>query len=395
MASVMNAARGYIIKGPSTFSTTVPSVFNGAFFGVPHNGPYSTGVTVLGGTQNRNLLGNPYPSAIDADLLYAANSTVLQGNFFFWTHNTPIAANVYNANDYATYNATGGTGTAATTSGVNLTVPNGNIAAGQGFFVQGLASGTVNFDNSMRLTGLNNEFFRSSNAQQTNAIEKHRIWLNIINQQGAYKQMLLGYVEGATNAIDNAFDAEVTEAGNIVSLYSLNNNKKLTIQGRALPFDVTDEVPLGFRTSVAGDYAIELENFDGLFEEGQTIYLEDKWSNVIHNLNESNYTFSTASGTFDDRFEVQFVDGTLSVDNPIANSNAIVVYKNNETIFINSSSLTMKEVKLFDIRGRLITAKSDILASEVSFVNLNVANQMILVQITTTDGALVTKKVAY
>lgn len=393
-ASVMNAAQGYIIRAPGTHSTTVPSVFTGAFYGVPHNGDYSIGVTVSG-IQNRNLLGNPYPSAIDADLLYAANNTVLQGNFFFWTHNTPITANVYNANDYASYNATGGTGTAATTTGINTTIPTGNIAAGQGFFVQGLASGTVNFDNTMRLTGSNNLFFRSPNAQTISTIEKHRIWLNIINQQGAYKQMLLGYVQGATNELDNAFDAELTEAGNVVSLYSINTTKKLTIQGRALPFDVTDEIPLGFRTSVPGSYSIQLENFDGLFEEGQTVYLEDKWLNVIHNLKESNYDFTTETGTFDDRFEVQFMNETLGVSTPADASNAIVVYKNNETIFINSSNLTMSEVKLFDIRGRLITAKQDILASEVRFENLNVANQLILVQITTTDGAVVTRKVAY
>ncbi|UPQ80772.1 GEVED domain-containing protein [Flavobacterium azooxidireducens] len=394
-ASVMNAAKGYIIRAPGTHSTTVPSVFTGSFYGVPHNGPYSIGI-VVSGTQNRNLLGNPYPSAIDADLLYAANNTVLQGNMFFWTHNTPITANNYNSNDYAVYNASGGAGTAASPNpGVNPNVPNGNIAAGQGFFVQGLASGTVNFDNTIRLSGSNNLFYRSANAQQLKSLEKHRIWLNIINQQGAYKQMLLGYIEGATNELDNAYDAELTEAGNVVSLYSLNSDKKLTIQGRTLPFNVNDEVPLGFRTSVPGAYSIELENFDGLFEEGQIVYLEDKWLNVIHNLNESNYNFTTETGTFEDRFEVQFTNGTLGVTNPTDASNAIVVYKNSETIFINSSNLMMAEVKLFDIRGRLITAKQDILATEVSFANLNIANQMILVQITTTDGVILTKKVAY
>ncbi|RAR46262.1 GEVED domain-containing protein [Flavobacterium lacus] len=393
-ASVMEAARGYIIRAPGTFSATVPAVFTGGFYGVPHNGPYSRSITVAG-LQNRNLLGNPYPSAIDADLLYAANTTVLQGNFFFWTHNTPITANVYNANDYAAYNATGGTGTAATTTGVNTSIPNGNIAAGQAFFVQGLASGTVNFDNTMRLTGLNNLFFRSANAPQVNVVEKHRMWLNIINQQGAYKQMLLGYVQGATNALDNGFDAEVTEAGNVVSLYSLNATKKLTIQGRALPFDINDEVPLGFRTTIPGNFAIELENFDGLFAEGQTIYLEDKWLNIVHNLNEGNYNFTTEVGTFDDRFEVQFVDETLSLNNPIEASNAIVVYKNNATIFVNSGSLAMKDVRLFDVRGRLITEKTGINGTEVNFANLNVANQLILVQITTLEGSVVTKKVAY
>lgn len=394
-ASVMNAAQGYIIRAPGTFSATVPSVFTGAFYGVPHNGPYSIGITVSG-AQDRNLLGNPYPSAIDADLLYLANTGVLQGNMFFWTHNTPITANNYNANDYATYNATGGAGTAASPNpGVNPNVPTGNIAAGQGFFVQGLTSGTVNFDNTMRLAGLNNLFYRSPDAPVINVVEKHRIWLNIINQQGAYKQMLLGYVQGATNALDNAYDAELTEAGNVVSLYSLNADKKLTIQGRALPFDIYDEVPLGFRTSVAGNYSIELENFDGLFDEGQTVYLEDKWLNIIHNLNEGNYNFITEAGTFDNRFEVQFLNETLGLENPDADANAVIVYKNNETIFVNSPGVMMTEVKLYDMRGRLITMKKDILTAEVSFTNLNMANQLILVQITTVDGIVQTRKVAY
>ncbi|MBC8884219.1 hypothetical protein H9X57_15205 [Flavobacterium piscinae] len=56
---------------------------------MPHNGPYSIGITVSG-TQNRNLVGNPYPSAIDADLLYAANNTVLQGNMFFGHITLPL-----------------------------------------------------------------------------------------------------------------------------------------------------------------------------------------------------------------------------------------------------------------------------------------------------------------
>lgn len=394
-ALTMDAAKGYIIRSPGTFSPTVPAVFTGGFYGVPHNGPYSIGITVAG-AQDRNLVGNPYPSAIDADLLYAANNTVLQGNMFFWTHNTPITANNYNANDYATYNATGGAGTAASPNpGVNPSVPTGNIAAGQGFFVQGLASGTLFFNNTMRLTGLNNLFYRSSNAASLPTVQKHRIWLNIINDQEAYKQMLIGYVQGATNEIDNAFDAEITETGNVVSLYSINTDKKLTIQGRALPFDTNDEVPVGFRTTVPGSYSIELENFDGLFEDGQDIYLEDKLLNVIHNLKESNYTFTTEAGTFEERFEVQFVNETLGVNNPNVVSNAIIVYKNSETIFINSSNFTMTNVKLFDVRGSLIAEKKDVNASEVSFANLNVANQMLLVQITTQEGEVVTRKVAY
>lgn len=394
-ASVMDAARGYIIRAPWTMSTTIPSVWSGEFYGTPHNGTYTEDV-VLSGNGDRNLLGNPYPSAIFADDLYNENSSVLNGNFYFWTHNTPITANNYNANDYATYNGVGGVGTAAPTTGVNTTVPSGNIAAGQGFFVGAAATGTVNFNNTIRVYGNNNQFYRSGGIKvQTESVEKHRLWINLINNQGAYKQTLIGYIQGATNERDLRFDADVTEAGNSVSIYSLLNQDKLTIQGRALPFQVTDVIPMGVRTTLAGEYTIQLENFDGLFAQGQNVYLEDKLLGIVHDLKQGDYTFSTTGGTINDRFEIQFEEGALSVNNPKDLSNAIIVYKNNEIIFVNAGNEIMTEVKLFDARGRLITTKSNIQTSEVQFDGLQVANQLLLIQITTEKGEKVTKKIAY
>lgn len=394
-ASVMDAARGYIIRAPNTISTTVPAPWAGEFFGTPHNGQYTEGV-VLSGNGDRNLLGNPYPSAISADDLYAENSSVLVGNFYFWTHNTPITANNYNANDYATYNGVGGVGTAAPTTGVNTSAPTGNIGAGQGFFVDAAATGTVFFNNTIRLAGSNGQFFRPGGpTNQSQSIEKHRLWVNIANNQGAYKQALIGYLTGATNERDMRYDAELTEAGNTVSIYSLLNQDKLTIQGRALPFQVADVIPLGVRTTLAGEFTIQLENFDGIFAEGQNIYLEDKLLGIVHDLKAGDYTFSTTGGTIDDRFEIQFEEGALSVNNPKDLSNAIIVYKNSDVIYVNAGNEIMTDVKIFDARGRLITSKADIQTSQVEFNGLQVANQLLLIQITTQNGEKTTKKVAY
>ncbi len=55
----------------------------------------------------------------------------------------------------------------------------------------------------------------------------------------------------------------------------------------------------------------------------------------------------------------------------------------------------MKEVKIFDIRGRLVAEKTSINATDVQFSNLNTAQQVLLVQITTEEGVVVTKKVIY
>ena len=389
---LMEAAKGYIIRAPNTISTTVPAPWNGEFYGRLRNGSYSIPISVngmvAGVDQNRNLLGNPYPSAIDADLLWAENSSTLTGNFYFWTHNTPSTGQTYTANDYAQYNASGGTGTSSGSGGVNNTPPDGNIAAGQGFFAEGLSSGLVTFNNTIRIAGNNGLFYRSSQS-----IEKHRVWLNVLNNQGAFKQTLVGYIEGATNERDLRFDGEYVETGNVVALYSLLNQEKLTIQGRALPFMDTDEVPLGFKTTIDGTFQIQLADFDGLFTQGQGIYLEDKLLNVIHDLRTGDYSFATNAGTFEDRFELQFINSTLSV--PTFNEEMVVVYKNNQTIFINSGVTEMKQVRVMDLRGRLIAEKDQINATEVNFSNLNSAQQVLLVQITTVDGTVVTKRVIY
>lgn len=389
----MEAAKGYIIRAPNTISLSVPAPWSGEFYGRLRNGSYSMGVfdngLVAGVEQNRNLLGNPYPSAIDADLLWSENAATLSGNFYFWTHNTPSNGQIYDADDYAQYNATGGVGTsAAINSGINNVAPNGYIAAGQGFFAEAIVDGTVTFNNTIRVAGNNDLFYR--NAQ---GIEKHRVWLNVVNSQGAFKQMLVGYIEGATNDRDTRFDGEYVETGNVVALYSLVNEERLAIQGRALPFVDTDEVPLGFKTTIDGPFQIQLADFDGLFTEGQGIYLEDKVLNVIHDLRAGDYSFTTNAGTFEDRFELQFRNETLGV--PTFNENAVVVYKNNQTIFINSGVIEMKQVKLMDLRGRLIAEKDQINNTTTSFSELNAAQQVLLVQITTTDGKVVTKKVIY
>lgn len=399
--SLMTPGKGYIIRAPEghpTTPTTYTAEFDGGHLtppdGVPNNGVYTQ--PVYGpGPNNFNLLGNPYPSAIDADLFYSANMGVMDGSFYFWTHNTPINPLQYTQSDYAIYNSTGGTGTGTAGGGTgNTSVPNGNIAAGQGFFIKGTANGTVTFNNSMRLVGLNNQFFRMPGIAAKQVIEKHRVWLDIRNSQGAYKQTLVGYVAGATNEKENAFDADAADTGTLVNLYSLVGAEKTAIQGRALPFDPSDEVPLGYKSTTAGQLEITLHNFDGLFS-AQNIYLEDKLLNVIHDLKAGSYIFVTEAGTFDNRFVLRYTDTALSISDQQLHPDAVVVYKNAEGIQIMASNLIMKEVRIFDVRGRLLLTRDSINASQTTISNLQAQEQVLIVQITTHDNKKVNKKIVY
>ncbi len=399
-ATAMSAGIGYIVRAPdiAPFNTVTRNVFNGVFTGVPNTGTLTT--PIFGATNQFNLIGNPYASAIYASDLMddPLNVGVMDATLYLWTHNTPIASNNYIENDYAIYNYMGGVGTRAAISAGNINVPNGKIASGQSFLVKGIANGVVTFKNDMRVpagTNNNDQFFRAVNPSPT-AVQHvaNRIWLDVTNTQGAYKQTMVGYAENATNEIDRGYDSPFVDIGNATLLYSHVNGDKFSIQGKPMPFLDTDIVPLGFKSTVVDSFTITLSDFDDLFT-AQNIYLEDTFLNVIHDLKASNYTFVSEIGTFDTRFILRYTDSALGIDNPAFNQNSVIVYKNGQGLHINSGAMNMQDVVIYDIAGRLLASQKDVNQTTTSFTTLPTTEQVLLVKITGENGGVVTKKVVY
>ncbi len=395
--TTMGIGKGYIIRVPDVGfnpSPGVPLNHTLNFIGVPNNGTYTT--PIAGGANELNLIGNPYPSAISAASFVTdvANSSVVDATLYFWTHNTPMSGGIYTSNDYAVWNILGGVAThPATNSGVNNTTPNGYINSGQGFFIKGLSAGNATFKNSMRVSGNNSQFFKSATASaaSTSAPASSRIWLDILNPEAqAFKEMLVGYVEGGTSGMDRGFDSEMVDIGNTIALYTMVADKKLTIQGVGLPFTESDMIPLGFKSTVDGTQTISLANVDGLFEN-QALYLEDKTLNIIQDLKQGNYTFTSLAGTFEDRFVLRFTNTALGV--PTFSEGSVVVYKNLDGIHINSGVTQMKKVVIFDVTGRVIASRSNLNSNETLFTNITASSQLLLVQITSEDGVTITKKI--
>lgn len=393
--SLMNPGKGYIIRAPNNFDATTPAVFNGQFYGVPNNGVISTPIVV--GTGDVNIIGNPYPSALNIDAFFDYNGIttgtgVIDKTIYLWTHNTAVSGNNYTNSDYAVYNYMGGVGTTGA-PGSNNAVPTGKVASGQSFFIKGLANGSAVFNNSMRVIGNNNQFYKST-TQGIAGSDRSRVWLELFNTQGAYKQTLIGYAAGATNAFDSGYDGELVDGGSAVLLYSKLAPKNLAIQGRGLPFNENDVIPLGFKVTAAGSYEIKLSNFDGIFDT-QKVYLEDLLLGVIHDLKDSNYSFVSASGTFDTRFVLRFTSSALATNSAVFTDNSVVVYKQNETIHVNTGLETMREVQIYDVRGSLLYSKNNINSTDLSVLNLASSQQILLVTVTSTDGRVVTKKLIF
>lgn len=141
----------------------------------------------------------------------------------------------------------------------------------------------------------------------TSAFEnnKHRVWLNLTNTEGLFKQILIAYVEGATNGWDHGYDAITMDANRYADFYTINEGQKLAIQGRALPFTLSDIVALGYRSAIAGELTISIDHADGNLIN-QNIYVEDKKTGAMHNLRKGSYTFSSSVGTFTERFVIRY-----------------------------------------------------------------------------------------
>ena len=397
-SATMTPGKGYIIRGPQNYDVTTRLPFTGTFVGVPNNGTITTPTIYSGTSEIYNLIGNPYPSALDANLFLRdpLNIPVVDGTIYLWTHNTPVTNLAYNYSDYAVYNYLGGTATyAAPSGGLNTNKPNGYIASGEAFFIKGLTTGGVaTFKNSMRIAGNNNQFFKNSATPTTvNTEEKHRIWLGVNDLQGSYKETLVGYVSGATSGLDRGFDGELLSQTQ-ACIYTLAGTTALSIQGRPLPFEVSDEVPVGFHADTDGTFTISLVDFDGLFSN-QDIYLEDKLLNVIQDIKASNYSFASNSGTFDNRFVLRYTNSALNTNATIFSEESVIVFKNNQKIMVNAHNTILDTVEIFDIRGRELFKQKNINSSQFEVTNFISSQEILLVRVTSVDGRIVTKKIIY
>lgn len=403
----MIAGKGYIVRAPNGYpSTGTGNVFSGAFEGVPNNGLIS--VPAQGELEKWNLIGNPYPAAIDIDKFLIANSSILEGSIRLWTHNTlPSAipsypgfstqALNYSSDDYATYNLTGSIGIPADNTGANNTSPGQFVGAGQSFMVAGNggSSDNVIFNNDMRkkVTDYDNsQFFRYGTVNHAQA-EKNRLWLEVIHQNGKFNQTLVGFVQGATNDLDWGYDTKFRHTGD-VKIYTIVGESKLAIQGKSLPFNTSENIPVGLTTALSGEFLLNLYQFDGLFEN-QEVYLFDKYNNTIHNIKEGVYAFTSMPGTFDDRFELQFTNEILSL-NPIINSNnTILCYVNNSQIIIKSKDSDIQSIQVFDSSGRLLFDKSNMNHTEVVITDVAKNNQLLVVQVTTVEDIKSINKIIF
>ena len=365
-----------------------PAITRGTYQGADYAG--TNGVTITRFGDNWNLVGNPYPSAINA-IDFLALNTNIEGAVRIWTHNTTLSAAIpnpfygsfvanYTPNDYITYNALG------TTSGPAGF--NGFIAGGQSFMVNMMdgaaTTQNITFNNSLRSRAYDNgQFYRTANptVNTLSTLEKHRFWLDIVNQNNVSERALIGYVENATHSKDRLFDAVTSVVPGFLKIYTILEQDKMTIEGRPLPFDVNDKVAFGVNVPTVGNYTIALAAVDGIFENNQNIYIEDKLLGIIHNLKESPYSFAADNaGEMNNRFVIRYTNETLSNGNDVS-TNQTIIFNSNDGININFNGVSASQVIIHDVLGRILYQNNNINTQEIIINSIEKNNQPLIISI--------------
>jgi hypothetical protein len=323
-----------------------------------------------------NLVGNPYPCAVSALDLVTLNTDV-NGSLYFWNDDLSGGTN-YSHTDYAVWNLTGtlnplninssaGTGAGGT--------PNGFISSCQGFMIRALGPGAVlNFDNSMRVTGPNNQFFKLE-------AEPSRMWLSIEGDD-EFNEILVAMIDDATDGEDRLYDAVKVRGNSMIALSAVNEEMDYAIMAFPPPM-VEKTIPLNLFVAQNGTYNFHSNTIEGY--DGYDIYLEDRSTFTYYPLVEGTQVpFQLTSGNHNERFYLhigsELVTGVRDIHKP-----AMQAWMYDGLLSVTTRNLEGKGlVELLDMAGKQVWVANSSNVSERITVDLgHLSRGVYVVRLTT------------
>jgi len=418
----LQAGKGFTLKGAGTSGTQ-----NLTFVGKPNNGTITNTVS----SDQLLLVGNPYPSALDADKFIDDNigsietsttDPAIDGALYFWEHYSTNSTHNLKGyqGGYGIYNKSGGVAPSSIgvdyISGTGTTsklAPKRYIPVGQGFFVVGNATGgPVTFKNSQREyikednTSFSQTTYKIPETQKTSthwtdhgdtfipedAHKKVRLGLSFYNDS-FHRQVLLAFMDEKANSEMNAgYDAfNIDDSPS--DMYLLNGENELAIQGEGY-FNKDAAYPVGVRSKAAGKVSFVLDGLEN-FEENQAVFIYDKSDDSYHDIKESLFEVEVPQGAIEDRFYLRFnsTTKTLGTDTFEVSDGVIVIV--NQKVTVSSSNEQIKNIDVFDMSGRKIDSYKKVNSAQFTLNHLNKTSAGLIVKITLDNDAVVSKKIIY
>jgi hypothetical protein len=399
---------GFLMKGSGAATANQ----NYTFVGQPNNAIIATPITA----NYSALVGNPYPSAIDAHEFISDNSSSIQGTIYYWEHYDSNVTHVLEDYEggYAAYNLSGGNPAVSppeiSGQGTSLKIPERYIPVGQGFFVQaGTSNGQVTFENDQRVfvkeavTGSANNgsvFMRTGQdapSVLTDESPLKRLRIYFRTPEGAVRPLLLAFTPNneASDDFDFGYDAINTENFPNDMSWQIHEDSYI-IQGVG-EFDATKMYPLGLFMSTSGSVNIgidRIENFDTAID----VFVYDIETNTSVQINDEQFSIDLENTNYVNRFYITFQPtSSLSVSESLDATPTIMYLNTNKEIYINlPSQLNAKSVDLYNMVGQLVRSwqPEDLerIANEIRIPTEFISEGMYIVKLTTNDGRVASKK---
>ncbi|WP_425075138.1 HYR domain-containing protein [Psychroserpens sp. S379A] len=355
---------GYTMKG----SGNTGLLQDYTFIGQPNNGTITS--PVAGGHQA--LVGNPYPSALDAHaFINDNNSVLLDGTLYFWEHSPNNTSHVLSEYEggYAYLNLTNGVAAVSPPEingvGTANKIPRRFVPVTQGFFVTGNASGgIITFNNNQRAfvkeSSGNSMFLRSGyseieNTQNDYVDDNKYIRLDFVTPETATRHLLIGFMNDgvATDNIDYGYDG--LNQDTFPNDMSFNiEGEKFVIQGVG-NFDVSKSYPLDIDLTNGGTIEIKLADLEN-FDEEIDVFIYDALEGTYTQFNDMSFQMTLNAGHYSNRFFLTFEeDSTLSVIDNTFKDIVVNYLQSSDEIFIKTpSSIQLKQLYLINMAGQTV-----------------------------------------
>ena len=329
-----------------------------------NNGPIEVSLENNKGTYTNgfNLVGNPYPSPIDWDMMVPSLTGIDNAVYFF----AATAGDRYTGT-YTSY--IDGLSTDGRSSSI--------IPSMQGFFVRVSDPGSGNYPATAQLefantvrTG-NQQTQQYYQAQKKNGVSKIRITAGFKGEE-ASDATLLYFKNGATPNFEKTLDAQklLNTAVEVPSFYSLSSKReKLAIN--AIPQFNSErlQIPLGITAAKSGEMLLRLSEVSNT-SPFLHIYLRDSKKKLLTEFIESaTYTFTAQKGENDDRFALLFSSEKLTEAQMVLATQDFSVYTKDKEIIVKLNLLNNAKgkISISNVSGQLLQSKTGFGTEEVRF----------------------------
>ncbi|MFD0863446.1 LamG-like jellyroll fold domain-containing protein [Sungkyunkwania multivorans] len=404
------AGMGFTLKG-AQYNPGIGAEQNYIFEGKPNNGTITHAIS---GT-NQSLVGNPYPSALDANQFILDNNGAITGTLYFWEH---YGGNSHNLIDYqggyALYNLSGGVMAVAhpdvSQSGAPSKVPTRYVPVAQGFFVEADADGgTIEFNNGQRVFRKENtgdsQFIRNANRDDgdndiiANQQETQRIRIGFENAEGFHRQLLLAFIEGTTDGVDPGYDGRLLDDQRSDAYWMLEN-EKYVIQA-VDSYDKDRRLALGFQIDEAHanqEFTIMIDELENISEDVD-IYIRDNEDGSHHDLRSAPFKVVLDQQVNTDRFQMVFkpAEEEVTPEEDASHLPIFVIYsrRGKEVKIFNFRKDHIHNMVIYDLQRRPVVEATIESNDRRIDIPVNIQRGIYIVKIYTDKGVVTRKMLRY